>query len=196
VGTTDRTLYEELGELTRYVETTVRKLQAVEAPVAASSEQLPAASEHLCDLSRLTEEGAHRVMGLAEQIQDNRERVAEALDALAARCAAGAGGAELADRIVAIRLSLAEDDRRLVGIVTACSFQDLVAQRVKKILGILDDIQHRLLQMIVVFGLAQRGGRAGAEGRAGELLRQLEASRSTALEQNLVDDILGQFGFS
>lgn len=196
MDTANRTLYEELGELTRYVETTVRKIQEVEAPVAASSAQLPTASEHLSDLSRLTEEGTHRVMGLAEQIQDNREQVAEGLEALAVRYAAGASDAEMADRIAAIRLMLAEDGRRLIDIVTACSFQDLVAQRVKKIVGILDDIQHRLLQMIVVFGIARQGNRDGEDGRAGELLRQLQASRSTALEQNLVDDILGQFGFS
>ena len=73
--------------------------------------------------------------------------------------------------------------------------QDLVAQRIKKIITILDDVEHKLLQMVVVFGAKQNGAQ-DANGKADQMLKELEASRSTALKQDLVDDILGQFGFN
>ena len=87
------------------------------------------------------------------------------------------------------------DGKRLMDIMTALSFQDLVAQRIKKIITILDDVEHKLLQMVVVFG-AKQNGAPDTSGKADQMLKELEASRSTALKQDLVDDILGQFGFN
>lgn len=191
-----RKLYGELGELVRYLETTMRKLRHLEMPMASTAAQLPQASEHLRDLTRLTEEGTHTVMGLTEAIQDNRARIVKALDALAASadraCAEGAGR----DRIATVKELLEADDKRLLDIMTALSFQDLVGQRIKKIVTILEDVEHKLLELVVVFGPKQQEGQGRRDGRADEMLKQLEASRSTALKQDLVDDILAEFGFS
>ena len=90
------------------------------------------------------------------------------------------------------------DERRLTDIHVALSFQDLVAQRVAKLVTILNEVQHKLLKLVVVFGIKQKkdGAAANDGGRGSEMLRQLEASQTTALEQNLVDDILSEFGCS
>ena len=84
----------------------------------------------------------------------------------------------------------------MLDISVALSFQDLVAQRVKKLVTILEDVQHRLLKLVVVFGLQQDQSKVQREGRGHEMLKQLDASKKTSLEQNLVDDILGEFGFN
>jgi chemotaxis protein CheZ len=97
--------------------------------------------------------------------------------------------------MAAITALLLADEKRLMDIMTALSFQDLVAQRIKKIVAILDDVEHKLLQMVVVFGSNPEGAQ-GANGKADQMLKELEASRCTALKQDLVDDILGQFGFN
>ena len=190
----NRKLYGELGELTRYIENTMRQLRCVETPVEETTAQLPQASAHLSDLAKLTEEGTHRVMELTEELQDNRRRIAKSVSELATLPASSPGGTQ-ADRIAAITSLLFTDDKRLMDIMTALSFQDLVAQRIKKIITILDDVEHKLLQMVVVFGAKQNGAQ-DANGKADQLLKELEASRSTALKQDLVDDILGQFGFN
>lgn len=190
----NRKLYAELGDLARYIETTMRKLGEVELPAKAATLQLPQASQHLTDLTRMTEDGTHAVMGLAEDIQDNHAKVAAALDQLAGALVQARRGASYVERVGAIKQMLSGDEKRLLDIMTALSFQDLVGQRIKKIVAILDDVQHKLLEMVVIFGL-ERTGSNPDEGKAGEMLKQLEASRSTALKQDLVDDILGQFGF-
>ena len=190
----NRKLYGELGELTRYIENTMRQLRCVEAPVEETTAQLPQASEHLSDLAKLTEEGTHRVMELTEELQDNRRLVAQSLKELAT-VPLGSPNSTPADRLAAIATLLAADDKRLMDIMTALSFQDLVAQRIKKIITILDDVEHKLLQMVVVFGAKQNGAQT-PNGKADQMLKELEASRSTALKQDLVDDILGQFGFN
>ena len=75
------------------------------------------------------------------------------------------------------------------------AFQDEVAQRVKKLVAILDELQRRLMELIVVFGLQQNGEQAADVGTAGDLFKQLEESSTTAMKQQVADDILAQFGF-
>jgi chemotaxis protein CheZ len=90
------------------------------------------------------------------------------------------------------------DERRLMDIHVALSFQDLVPQRVAKLVTILNQVQHKLLKLVVIFGIKQKkdGTSRKEGGRGNEMLRQLEASQTTALEQDLVDDILSEFGSS
>jgi chemotaxis protein CheZ len=162
--------------------------------VEETTAQLPQASAHLSDLAKLTEEGTHRVMELTEELQDNRRQITKSIGELATLLPNSRDGTQ-SDRITAITGLLSADDKRLMDIMTALSFQDLVAQRIKKIITILDDVEHKLLQMVVVFG-AKQNGATNANGKADQMLKELEASRSTALKQDLVDDILGQFGFN
>jgi chemotaxis protein CheZ len=194
VNDPSRKLYGELGELTRYIENTMRQLRCVEAPVEETTAQLPQASEHLSDLAKLTEEGTHRVMELTEELQDNRTLVMQRVGEVTGQFSGSQAGVQT-DRMAAITALLLADEKRLMDIMTTLSFQDLVAQRIKKIVAILDDVEHKLLQMVVVFGSNPEGAQ-GANGKADQMLKELEASRCTALKQDLVDDILGQFGFN
>ena len=103
-------------------------------------------------------------------------------------------------RTLAVRLGkttheLAQDDKHLMDIMTALSFQDLVAQRVKKLVTIIEDVQCKLVELVVVFGLKEESATPETQGKAGEMLRQLEASKSTAIKQDLADELLSEFGF-
>jgi chemotaxis protein CheZ len=190
-------LYRKVVEVSRFINATVRTVSDMEASAAVPAfGNLPQVSAQLSDLTRLTEEGTHQVMGLTEEIQDGRMEVTKLLDQLAGLAAQAKLEAGVSERIASIKRLLAVDDKRLLDIMTALSFQDLVGQRVKKILVILDDVQRRLLEMIVVFGAKPEGERRADDGRAGQMLKELEASRTTALKQDLVDDILGECGFN
>ena len=179
-------LYDELGELARYLESAMRKMAEVGAPMAADSAQLPQAAAHLLDLNKMTEEGTLEVMRLTEIVQDNRARAAKDL-------------AEIISILEAVdcqtlsgRLGKTVNE---LDIMTALSFQDLVAQRVKKLVAIVEDVQCKLVELVVVFGLKQDGTAHETQGKAGEMLRQLEASKSTAIKQDLADELLSEFGF-
>jgi chemotaxis protein CheZ len=187
-------LYEELGDLARFVENAMKKLSEVGAPITSSSEQLPMASAHLSDLTKLTEDGTMEVMRLTEIIQDNRARAAKELAAIVATLQA-VDCATLAARIKNIAADMSQDDKHLGQIMTALSFQDLVAQRVKKLVTILDDVQGKLMELVVVFGIQQKAADPVTAGKAGEMLKQLEESKTTSMKQHVADDILAQFGF-
>jgi len=183
----------ELAELSKYVEMITGTIRDMEAPVATTSDQLPQATAHLNDLAKMTEEGTHRVLALTEAIETNRTAVFSALTQLQGSLTGG----QATDVGKVVEL-LKADERRLMDIHVALSFQDLVAQRVVKLVTILNEVQHKLLKLVVIFGIKKKkDGTAGKDGgRGSEMLRQLEASKTTALEQNLVDDILSEFGHS
>ena len=187
-------LYAELGELARYLDSAMKKIAEVGAPMVANSAQLPQAAAHLLDLNKMTEAGTLEVMRLAELIQDNRARAAKELAAVVATLEA-VDCRTLAARLEKSAQELAQDDKHLMDIMTALSFQDLVAQRVKKLVTIVEDVQAKLLELVVVFGLKQGGTAPEIQGKAGEMLRQLEASKSTAIKQELADELLSEFGF-
>ena len=65
----DTKLYEELGELARFIDTTMKTLSEFSAPVSTSTEQLPQALSHLTNLKTMTEQGTHKVMLEVEAMQ-------------------------------------------------------------------------------------------------------------------------------
>ena len=187
-------LYAELGELARYLDSAMKKIAEVGAPMVANSAQLPQAAAHLLDLNKMTEAGTLEVMRLAELIQDNRARAAKELAAVVSTLEA-VDCRTLATRLGKTAQELALDDKHLMDIMTALSFQDLVAQRVKKLVTIVEDVHCKLVELVVVFGLKQEGTAPETQGKADEMLKQLEASKSTAIKQELADELLSEFGF-
>lgn len=189
-------LLRKLGEMTKELDSTMRAVMTIEAPVAETASQLPQASTHLADVTALTEEGTHKVMALTEAIQDNRAAIAKALDLLAHDVANGRTNGEVAAQVRGIQSLLAQDDERLMDLMTAMAFQDLVGQRIRKVTGILADVEHRLLETLIVFGTKPEASTTRSDSRAHVLLKELEAARTTSIKQDLVDEILGQAGLT
>ena len=192
----DTKLYEELGELARFIDTTMKTLSEFSAPVNASTEQLPQAQTHLLNLKAQTEQGTHRVMLEVEAMQDNHARISKMLKELAQGLQDAQVSSGLIQQAHKIGQQLGQDDKRLMDIMTALSFQDLVAQSVNKLVTILDEVEHKLLQLVVVFGPYQKQAAKKDQSKATEMLKQLEATKNTSMDQDLADEILKQFGFN
>jgi len=186
----DCSINNELSELRKYVEMITRTMRDMEEPATRTSDQLPHATAHLNDLAKMTEESTHRVLALTEAIEANRGAIQAALEHLEEKF-----GGEHATDVESLVELVKADERRLMDLHVALSFQDLVAQRVGKLVTILNEVQHKLLKLVVLFGIKQKkDGVSTKDGRCGnEMLRQLESSHPTTLRQNLVDDILLEF---
>lgn len=192
----DTQIYEQLGELARFIDTTLKTITQFRDPMSATTEQLTESVNHLRDLKRLTEDGAHRVMQLVEGVQDNHRRLVTQLDEVGKALADASASSQAGITVAAMKAAMAKDEKALVDMVTALSFQDLVAQRVNKLVTIVDEVEHKLLELVVVFGPYTKGAGAAETSKATAMLKQLEASKSTAMDQDLADEILKQFGFN
>ena len=194
--TPDTKLYEELGELARFIDTTMKTLSEFSAPVNASTEQLPQAQTHLLNLKTQTEQGTHRVMLEVEAIQDNHAHISTMLKEMTRALQQAKVSPEIIQQLHTLGQTLGQDYKRLLDIMTALSFQDLVAQSVNKLVTILDEVEHKLLQLVVVFGPYQKQAAKTDQSKASEMLKQLEATKNTSMDQDLADEILKQFGFN
>lgn len=192
----DTKLYEELGELARFIDTTMKTLSEFSAPVNSSTEQLPQALTHLTNLKTLTEKGTHEVMLHVEAIQESHTQINTMLKELTQALQKAQVSPQLMQQVQTVGQRLGQDDKRLLDIMTALSFQDLVAQSVNKLVTILDEVEHKLLQLVVVFGPYQKQVAKKDQGKASEMLKQLEATKNTSMNQDLADEILKQFGFN
>ena len=186
----DRSINDELSELTKYVKVITSTIRAMESPVTTTFDQLPQATAHLNDLAKMTEEGTQRVLALTEAIETNRGAIQTAVEHLKRKL-----GGEQATEVKSLVELVKADERRLMDIHVALSFQDLVAQRVAKLVTIFNEVQHKLLKLVVIFGIKKKkdGTSTKDGGRGNEMLRQLETPRAAPFEQDLVDDILSEF---
>ncbi len=191
----DTQLYEKLGELTRFIDKTIKTISQFSAPMSATTEQLPDATAYLKDLRKLTEDGTHKIMQLVEEIEENRKRADMQLDALV-NGLASSDAATVASKIMTIRATLAADNKPLMDIITALSFQDLVAQSVNKLVTIIEEVEHKLLELVVVFGPYTKGAGQAEASKASDMLKQLSATKNTSMKQDLADEILKQYGFN
>ncbi len=192
----DTKLYEELGELARFIDTTMKTLSEFSTPVSTSTEQLPQALSHLTNLKTMTEQGTHRVMLEVEAIQDNHLKLSGMIKELTLALQKTQAAPGLLQQMQAISETIGADDKRLLDIMTALSFQDLVAQSVNKLVTILQEVEHKLLQLVVVFGPYQKQAAKQEQDKASQMLKQLEATKNTSMDQDLADEILKQFGFN
>jgi len=186
----DRLINSEFSELRKYVEVIASTMRDMEAPVAMTSDQLTQATAHLNDLAKMTEKSTLGMLALTVGIETNLGAIQSALGHLQEKF----GGEPAADVESLVELARA-DERRLMDIHVALSFQDHVAQRVARFLRILNEVQHKLLKLVVIFGIKQKkdGTSTKNGGRGDEMIRQLEASQPTTLGHDLVDDVLLEF---
>ncbi len=88
---------------------------------------------------------------LTETIETNQIAIQSALEHLQEKL--GGEHANYVDMLVEL---MKADERRLTNIHVALSFQDLVAQRVAKLVTILEQVQHKFLKLVVIVGIKQK----------------------------------------
>jgi len=124
--------------------------------------------------------------------------VSEELDAIAAHTAAATNeildACEMIDPL-AKRLDKASADQMLAGtmrIYTACGFQDLVGQRIRKVLRTLMTIDTKIEHILEAFGPDGSADRASAEAAASarECLMNGPQLPKAAMEQAEIDRLL------
>ncbi len=190
----NQALYAELGDLAKKLGSSVTTLQQVEAPgPAGTAAQLPQAAEHLTDVVQLTEQGIHRVMELLEGMQDARGQALRDLQAVTESLRAGEPAEEVQRKVEFIQQMLTGEEGRGLEIITALSFQDLVAQRAQKIVLVLEEVQQKLADMVAAYGPQAEASPASGD-QAQQALDHLEAARSQSLSQDYIDDVLHKRG--
>ncbi len=189
-------LYKELGDLAKHLNEIFRTLQSAELDIQEASAQIPFGREQLSDVTQFTEEATHRILGYAEKAIDNQNLLTPSVEFLKAMAASGSMDPvktrEHLDRVSSL---LGDNKKILVDIVFALEFQDLTAQRLRKIETAMQEVQSRILRLIITFGVKVGVNPVAVDKQEAMLTELSESSKTERLEQDLVDDILKEFGF-
>ena len=155
----------DLMEMANAIARTKAEMAAISAPNQDQS-RLGVASEALDAIVRATERATSDILGAAEEVQEAAWTLRES----------GADGA-VCDEL----------DRRATQIYTACSFQDLTAQRTGRIVHTLRYLEERLIAMIAIWGEEEEvppapGERQGAADPVLDDLCQSDVDRYIDME--------------
>ncbi|MBI5194299.1 MAG: protein phosphatase CheZ [Nitrospirae bacterium] len=174
-------LYGQIGELAKYINSTIKKLQAVEPNIASVSDKIPEASLQLSEISKFTEQATHTVMGQVEQVLDSQDSILNHIEGLEK-------GGDVKKAAGEIKQIVMDNKEAMMDIITGLSFQDLTGQKIKVIVGLIEEVEKRILQLIVAFGLKSKDN-------VEENIQQIEFKDNTTLKQDDVESILKEFGF-
>ena len=177
----DGELYGQIGELAKYINATIKKLQTVEPNIALATDKIPAASLQLSEITKATEEATHSVMGQVERALDNQDLLLYHIEAIEK-------GVDLTKEVGELKQITADNKEILLDIITGLSFQDLTGQKIKTIISLIEEIEKRIIHLIVTFGLKSKTG-------IEEKIPLTGFTDDTKIEQGLVDTILKEFGF-
>jgi chemotaxis protein CheZ len=185
----------ELARLADYINKTRENLQLLDPPLRESLKKIPSASYQLTDIFTATEEATHKILSLTEGLLDDQSHFTSLIGELQTIIGNASNNGEptsLLDQMKNINLT---NETRLIEIMTTLSFQDITGQKIKKIIELIDEVETKILGIIVAFGLnPDRDEDANADQKASEWLNKLkESSGSNATKQDLVDQILAEF---
>ncbi len=189
VRRTNGRLYGEVGELAKYLTEMMKKMGSAELSMGQTAEDIPKTSDQLDEIIRMTEEGTHRVMGHAEDVMNNQALLIQKIDRLKE------GKTVPVEKVSDMKKLVEENQKKMMDLFTSLEFQDIAGQRLQKVALLMKEIQGRILKLVVAFGLESKNSN-GSEDKQQVLLKELdELSSAKRLDQNLIDDILGEFGF-
>lgn len=212
----DRTLYNEIGKLTRSLHEAIKNLQ-IDAEVGASSE-MSSASDKLTYVLEMTDKSANRVMDLvdagmplAESINSRAQNLVEQWQRFLRKELKPDEFRVLSKEVLTFLNDSASASgqlkTQLSDILLAQDFQDLTGQVIHKVAALAKSVESRLLQLVIMAGQVDKITGIDHADLEVELRQQVQdktaaegpqidkTKEDVVANQDDVDDLLSSLGF-
>lgn len=168
-------LFKEVGRVTRKLHDSLKSFKEAIDPrlKEMTAVEMPNAIDRLQFVIDKTEEAANKTMGIVE-------KYILSMDELSSHIRNLKEPEESVNYLKGFKNRL-EDD--LTEILTTQSFQDITGQVIKKVIGLVGDIEEELVKLIATFGVKIEEG------------KKVETMIPEKVSQEDVDDLLKEFGF-
>ena len=171
-----------LSLLTKKINAMLVNMKTVQVPLASAGEQAPFVLSHAQDVVQLMEQATSAVLDKSDRVIMHVEEFENMLRQT------GGDNAQARAAIVEIKAAMYD-------IIASQSYQDVARQKMEKIIVDLNQIRDWLIEVLVILNIQKDGSRENLEKKK-ELLRGVHApSAPSSLKQDLVDDLLSEFGF-
>ncbi|AHF03187.1 hypothetical protein MARPU_04285 [Marichromatium purpuratum 984] len=171
-----------LSVLAQKINALVVNMKSAETPLTNAGEQAPNAVSHARNVIELMSQSTGQVLDNADQLSLEIEGLETQLHS------SPPSSTEHEQRLSQIK-------HHLFDIVASQSYQDVARQRMEQLVEDLDQIRDWLVEVLVILNIQQNSSIENVEQKA-QLLREVNGSNTPeALKQDLVDDLLSEFGF-
>ncbi len=198
-------VFTRIGQMTRQVHDTLRKLGIDSGALQDVAEVIPDARERLSYIAQMTEQAASRVLNatdIAQPIQDKVGADAELLRAKWDRLFASelsidefkALTSETRGFLGAVVQSSQATNAQLLEIMMAQDFQDLTGQVIKKVVAMAQTLETQLLQVLLEIAPVEKRTDANSGLMNGPVISS-EGRDDVVTTQGQVDDLLESLGF-
>jgi len=212
-------LVQRIGQLTRMLRESMREL-GLDKEIEKAADAIPDARDRLSYVATMTEQAAERALNAidrAQPLQDSINESAADLDKRWAEWFAEPKGLDEARELVTETRHFLADvpekaqatQKELLEIMMAQDFQDLTGQVIKKMMDVIREIEHQLVQVLIdnvpedvdrenmqrqVDGQRESDARKREEGLLNGPQIKPDGT-DTVASQDQVDDLLDQLGF-
>ncbi|GAB0148807.1 MULTISPECIES: protein phosphatase CheZ [Marichromatium] len=171
-----------LSVLAQKINALVVNMKSAETPLTNAGEQAPNAVSHARNVIELMSQSTGQVL-------DNADRLSQEIESLEGQLRGDTASAPEHEQ------RLSQIKHHLFDIVASQSYQDVARQRMEQLVEDLDQIRDWLVEVLVILNIQQNSSIENVEQKA-QLLREVNGSSTPeALKQDLVDDLLSEFGF-
>lgn len=201
-GDTDRLLFQEIGRLTRELHESVKGF-VVEARLPEIAENdIPDATERLRYVITMTEQAANATLAavedglpLADTLRSGAHQLSEQWNGFRSR-AEGLGelGVELTEFLQIAQENSKELHAKLSEVLLAQSFQDLTGQVIRRVIGLVEDVEQKLVELIRLSGAHGPSNPGPGQGPQRPAAPGVDAG-DVVRGQDEVDDLLSSLGF-
>jgi chemotaxis regulatin CheY-phosphate phosphatase CheZ len=182
-----------VGELAAYINQTLRNLQTLDPTVRQSQREIPQVATHLAEIIQTTEDATNRVLEQTEHLVEEQTTVEQMLSRvgeLVHLVGKSPVQGELVKCLEATKEIQRRSQGRAIDIMAAMEFQDLTTQKIQKLIGLVADVEARLLKLLIMFRIED----ATAEGGPPDpMVATCAKNRSALCDQEFVDQLLREF---
>ncbi len=147
----------ELAELAKYIDKTRKSLQELHPSLSETKEKIPNASEQLKKITKETEQATLNIMNHTEILLDNRDIIEEKINEIMQNLEQDKIDKEKIINACKEIKNINEAERnRLINILEQLSFQDLTGQKINKIVSLVQEVEKRILRILVFFDLVKK----------------------------------------
>ncbi|UXY14602.1 protein phosphatase CheZ [Chitiniphilus purpureus] len=197
-----RTMFSQIGQLTRKLHDTLREL-GLDKSLEQAVSQIPDARDRLSYVATMTEQAAERTLNALDAARPLQDQIANGSRALSAdwdKLFANQLSVEEFKALVQrtrqhLKTSVEQSDQinsQMLEIMMAQDFQDLTGQVIKKVLLMAKDMESQLLEFLLAF--SPQGTRHDDGLLAGPVINA-EGRTDVVTSQEQVDDLLESLGF-